>query len=149
MRENNAKIARCLSIYLNYDRSLLPFDFFQFYHFKMTQTNFMTAIVAIFVFGSSIIANSESPRHSLKSLSSNDLSDANCPKGWKIIVLNLGKGGFNCESLTCACHDSSKDKCNSTGKKLSEVKLPEKDKWECFVAPAGCIWCGPKSQGAT
>ncbi len=82
-------------------------------------------------------------------LSSNDLSDANCPKGWKIIVLNLGANGFNCESKACSCHASADSKasklmCTKTKLKLKEVRLPEGADWECADTPAGCIWCGPK-----
>jgi hypothetical protein len=81
----------------------------------------------------------------LAPLHSNDLSDANCPKGWNIIVLNLGQGGFNCESQTCSCHDPARTKCTDTKKYLDQVRLPS-SKWKCFDAPAGCIWCGQQSE---
>ncbi len=85
----------------------------------------------------------------LAPLRSNDLSDANCPKGWKIIVLNLGANGFNCESKSCSCHASadrktSKSTCTNTKLRLKEVRLPDGADWECTDTPAGCIWCGPK-----
>src|SRR5579885_2050513 len=78
----------------------------------------------------------------LHPMGSKDLSDENCPRGWKIVVLNLGNGGFNCESNTCSCQDPARNKCGDVKEHLKEVRLPD-DTWKCADAPGGCIWCGP------
>ena len=111
----------------------------------MKVSKFMVLAIGILLVSPDVLAQKRILKSTVISpISKSDLSDTNCPKDWKIVVLNLGMNGFNCESPSCSCHDSSKAKCIDTEKKLREVRLPEGANWECVIAPAGCIWCGPK-----
>ena len=88
---------------------------------------------------------SESTKMRTAPMNPDFLSDANCPKGWTVVVdaweSNLG---FNCVSKKCSCFDEKKSDCKDNEKRLLEFHMPKSNKSTCETTPEAVFAAIPR-----